>query len=166
MVKTTTRVYGYSLIYSAIFTDEHPETLAMIKFWNKKCHEMTIPFLNTNFDRKRTCLKQGLGVFDIRNIDGLVQDCSIFIATALEILQFCTKPSFWEGEVLMTNILFSHRILPSSQWRHMSFIPPQITGKSIVGTRTCTDWQQIKYTNTSLQTLREWNPSVSDGFHP
>ena len=26
-------------------------------------------------------------------IDGLVQDCSISIAWALEILQFCTKPS-------------------------------------------------------------------------
>ena len=27
------------------------------------------------------------------NIDGLVQDCGISIATALEILQYCTKPS-------------------------------------------------------------------------
>ena len=29
------------------------------------------------------------------NIDGLVQDCSISIANALEILQSCTKPSIW-----------------------------------------------------------------------
>ena len=28
-------------------------------------------------------------------IDGLVQDCSIYIAKALEILQPCTKPSLW-----------------------------------------------------------------------
>ena len=28
-----------------------------------------------------------------RDIDGLVQDCSIFIANALEILQSCAKPS-------------------------------------------------------------------------
>ena len=27
------------------------------------------------------------------NIDGLVQDCSNFIANALELLQSCTKPS-------------------------------------------------------------------------
>ena len=27
------------------------------------------------------------------NFDGLVQDCSISIANALEILQSCTKPS-------------------------------------------------------------------------
>ena len=28
-------------------------------------------------------------------IDGLVQDCSNFIANALELLQTCTKPSKW-----------------------------------------------------------------------
>ena len=27
--------------------------------------------------------------------DDFVQDCSIAIANALEILQFCTKPSIW-----------------------------------------------------------------------
>ena len=32
---------------------------------------------------------------DWKNIDGLVQDCSISIANALEILQSCTKPSIW-----------------------------------------------------------------------
>ena len=29
------------------------------------------------------------------HIDGLVQDCSISIANALELLQSCTKPSIW-----------------------------------------------------------------------
>ena len=29
------------------------------------------------------------------NFDVLVQDCSISIANALEMLQFCTKPSIW-----------------------------------------------------------------------
>ena len=28
-------------------------------------------------------------------IDGLLQDCSNSIANALELLQFCTKPSKW-----------------------------------------------------------------------
>ena len=32
------------------------------------------------------------------DIDGLVQDCSIFIAIALEILQSCIKPSIWYKE--------------------------------------------------------------------
>ena len=31
----------------------------------------------------------------IINFDGLVQDCSISIANALEILQSCTKPSIY-----------------------------------------------------------------------
>ena len=30
-----------------------------------------------------------------RNIDGLAQDCSNFIANALELVQSCTKPSIW-----------------------------------------------------------------------
>ena len=29
------------------------------------------------------------------HFDGLVQDCSNSIANALELLQFCTKPSIW-----------------------------------------------------------------------
>ena len=29
------------------------------------------------------------------HFDGLVQDCSISIANAMEILQYCTKPSNW-----------------------------------------------------------------------
>ena len=32
-------------------------------------------------------------IYDSSHIDGLVQDCSISIAKALEILQFCTKLS-------------------------------------------------------------------------
>ena len=32
---------------------------------------------------------------DNHNVIGLVQDCSISIANALEILQSCTKPSMW-----------------------------------------------------------------------
>ena len=33
-------------------------------------------------------------------IDGLVQDCSISIANALEILQSCIKPSIWWNDVI------------------------------------------------------------------
>ena len=38
----------------------------------------------------------------IQYIDGLVQDCSISNANALEILQYCTKPSIYSCD-LMTN---------------------------------------------------------------
>ena len=31
-----------------------------------------------------------------QHVDGLVPDCSISIANALEILQSCTKPLMWE----------------------------------------------------------------------
>ena len=41
--------------------------------------------------------------------DGLVQDCSISIANALEILQSCTKPSIW-----CNNIADHH----STSWWH------------------------------------------------
>ena len=45
------------------------------------------------------------------NIDGLVQDCSNFIANALELLQSCTKPSIYLSLNKMTDILqrFSNR---------------------------------------------------------
>ena len=33
-------------------------------------------------------------------IDGLVQHCSNSIANALELLQFCTKPSMWSSRRL------------------------------------------------------------------
>ena len=43
-----------------------------------------------------TCGPSGLGlwtdIFEVTNIDGLVQDCSNSIANALELLQSCTKP--------------------------------------------------------------------------
>ena len=37
------------------------------------------------------CVERG----EVTYIDGLVQDCSISIALAMEILQSCTKPSIW-----------------------------------------------------------------------
>ena len=39
-------------------------------------------------------LKLRYKIFEM-HIDGLVQDCSISIANALEILQSCIKPSIW-----------------------------------------------------------------------
>ena len=45
-----------------------------------------------------------------RNIDGLVQDCRISSANALEILQSCTKPSIW------TCILQCRFITLTSKW--------------------------------------------------
>ena len=35
-------------------------------------------------------------MISVEYIDGFVQDCSISIAKALEILQSCTKPSIYE----------------------------------------------------------------------
>ena len=34
-------------------------------------------------------------------VDGLVQDCSISSALAMEILQFCSKPSMWSEDSVM-----------------------------------------------------------------
>ena len=34
-------------------------------------------------------------------IDGLVQDCSNSSALAMELLQFCTKPSKYELEIIL-----------------------------------------------------------------
>ena len=34
------------------------------------------------------------------DLDGLVQDCSISIANAMEILQSCTKPTIWSSDIL------------------------------------------------------------------
>ena len=34
------------------------------------------------------------------DIDGLVQDCSNFSALAVELMQFCTKPSIYKPENL------------------------------------------------------------------
>ena len=36
-------------------------------------------------------------------VDGLVQDCSISIANALEILQSCTKPSIYTKDYELAN---------------------------------------------------------------
>ena len=39
------------------------------------------------------------------HIDGLVQDCSISIANALEIPQFCAKPSIWNYQKYKTGMV-------------------------------------------------------------
>ena len=55
----------------------------------------------------------------ILDINGLVQDCSISIANALEILQSCTKPSIWS---MIIAIPVQYRIDMSLKsitwWRH------------------------------------------------
>ena len=38
-------------------------------------------------------------LFGMSYIDGLVQDCSIFSALAMEILQSCTKPSIYSDYI-------------------------------------------------------------------
>ena len=39
-------------------------------------------------------------------VDGLVQNCSISIANALEILQSCTKPWFVEFKTWIDNYIY------------------------------------------------------------
>ena len=49
-------------------------------------------------------------------IHGLVQDWSIYIANALELLQSCTKPSIWNDDSsVYTNTLIFIHINPSHQ---------------------------------------------------
>ena len=63
----------------------------------------------------------------IRDTDSLVQDCSISTATALEILQSCTKPSLWWSIIYLCNghavrnILYNrnHFVYALSQWETM-----------------------------------------------
>ena len=79
------------------------------------------------------------------HIDGLMQDCSISSALAMEILQSCTKPWIW-------------------QWPYMSAMVSQITGKLTVGSTPCLDWQQRKYRSSALLYLCEENPPLTSGF--
>ena len=51
------------------------------------------------------CVENACWCLHWGQINGLVQDWSISIATALEILQFCTKPSFCEELYKMLNII-------------------------------------------------------------
>ena len=48
-------------------------------------------------------------------IDGLVQDCSISIANALEILQSCTKPFIWHHRPQWVKWVSKHLILLTNQ---------------------------------------------------
>ena len=53
-------------------------------------------------------------------IDGLAQDCSNSSALAMELLQYCTKPSIC-GNKLNAKVLFQYRCLTRSRdtwWRH------------------------------------------------
>ena len=82
-------------------------------------------------------------------IDGLVQDCSISIANALEILQSCTMPSKWTNtkgfNYIFHQILFNkfiknctwNHILPSSRqlWYHSPSILTRITHASCLITK-------------------------------
>ena len=52
-------------------------------------------------------------------LEGLVQDCSISIANALEILQFCTKPSIWttvDPDLCLHMALLGHNKLSGMVW--------------------------------------------------
>ena len=52
-------------------------------------------------------------------IDGLVQDCNISIANALEMLQSCTKPSTYNKEKSPYHL---HSDLSSPEMRHFSLV--------------------------------------------
>ena len=45
-------------------------------------------------------LKESPAAAETPYIDGLVQDCSIYIANVLEILQFCCKPWIYSGPIM------------------------------------------------------------------
>ena len=53
---------------------------------------------HVDFHVRNIILDEQKGMYTRISIDGLVLDCSISIANALEILQSCTKPSIcWYG---------------------------------------------------------------------
>ena len=51
------------------------------------------------------------------NFDGLVQDCSISIANAMEILQSCTKPSIWFSSTKYLQYEFLFSISTNCCWK-------------------------------------------------
>ena len=59
-----------------------PRIQMMVNFWNNGL------FQELN-------LITIVAAWDYWHIEGLVQDCSNFIANALELLQSCTKPLIW-----------------------------------------------------------------------
>ena len=60
---------------------------------------------------------------DCENIDGLVQDCSISTADALELLQSFTKPSTWIISLRNVQMRCSHKQL-TYKWNHEVPNPP------------------------------------------
>ena len=70
--------------------------------------------------------------------DGLVQDCSISIANALEILQFCTKPSI----LCMLRAIFS--LYPQKQGQGK--VVPAYGGKNLLTSFT-TNTRYVKVLN-------------------
>ena len=78
----------------------------------------------------------------IQYIDGLVQDCSISNANALEILQYCTKPSIYSCD-LMTNSF----IMMDEGWTDyliMGAMASQIISLTIVSSSAHADQRNIK----------------------
>ena len=73
------------------------------------------------FDQIKNNTNQNMTMHGV-NFDGLVQNCSISIACALEILQSCTKPSIWSWAVWY--ITSGHNVIASinSSWASMLII--------------------------------------------
>ena len=63
-------------------------------------------FIST-VDRRKTVLKQSLVALDIRHIDGLVQDCSICFANALEYCSLAINHRYARGRWDIPNVLFT-----------------------------------------------------------
>ena len=104
---------------------------------NRACHPGDD---NRDYYLGTLCLSHVIAI----HFDGLVQDCSISIANALEILQSCTKPSIYR--------LSAHRFL---------LLVPELQ----MSCRHLTTWwcQQMK-TFSSLLALCEGNLLVTSGF--
>ena len=88
------------------------------------------------------------------HIDGLMQDCSISSALAMEILQFCTKPSIcaafpWMEEIKYLAIC-NHCCIST------------LTSKFENGVKLVSYWTlNIRIFNGSNQTFKVWNSSNS-----
>ena len=77
------------------------------------------------------------------HIDGLVQDCSISSASAMEILQSCTQPSIYEIPFLLQEPMTG----PKQPWKNMP--------KTNVATCTLDNsWKMLRLTTTCGTRLR------------
>ena len=115
-IEMNDKIWFYNMSYNIVIREEFnfnkplPAPM-MTKFCYSLCHASPGYELK-NYNKKNSYVKKKK--FEIESclmnqsswsvliwkddLNGSMQDCSISIANALEILQYCTKPSQWVGQ--------------------------------------------------------------------